>query len=315
MYGNLGRHRPRSKSCPRATPRRVVLALIGSLAGLFGATAGALASDHDTCVGEGMPPPGGVEFLRSYHPGVAGPSRLAGDGIGNILVADPARNQVIVRAPDGRVLERRTFSTPPVALAVDSRSPGAPVIYVGDGADGSVVAYSADWQPMFALGQGAGEFQSVNDIAVSALTGDVFVADGAADVIKVYAAGGAPLGSFGGHGSEAGLFDFPVALAIDDMRGEILVADQMNFRVQIFDLQGNIICRIGDNGGARSGSIFIGTRLFTTPQGLAVDEAGRIYVADAAEGRIRVIDRDGAKLAQIGGCGQLGLNPSHPGGR
>jgi len=131
------------------------------------------------------------------------------------------------------------------------------------------------------------------------------VVDGEADLIKMFSPGGTRLGSFGGYGRAAGAFDFPAAITIDPWRREVLVADQLNFRVQIFDLDGNFICRLGDAAGSPRGSRSgIEARLFTVPQGIAVDLEGRIYVADAAEGRIRVVDRDGSLLGEIGGFGE-----------
>jgi len=265
------------------------------------------AADLDVCTDGGTSPAlTEVEFLRSYHAGLHAPSRLALDASGNLYVADPARNQVVVRAPDGRVLDRRLFPAQPDAIAVDDGNSRPIAFYIGESAAGRVTAYASDWQPVLELGQGAGEFVSVNDIAVDPTSGAVYVADGTADLIKIYAPGGAFLGSFGGHGAEPGQFSFPAALAVDALRRELLVVDQLNFRVQIFDLDGDIndsfICRLGAATSSPS-CTFCRTRLFSVPAGIAVDPAGRIYVADASDGRVRVVDRDGTARGQIGAFG------------
>jgi len=263
------------------------------------------ATSHDLCAPGFHAPLGSAEFLRSYRPGLHAPARLALDGAGNLYVSDPARNEVVVRASDGRLVHRQPFAAQPQAVAVDD-SGGRPLtVYVSDSAAGRVTAYSANWEPLFELGQGAGEFLSVSDIAVEPSGGKVYVADGEADLIRIFAPGGSPLGSFGGHGAEPGAFDFPGAIAVDPVQQEVLVADQLNFRIQIFDLDGTFVCRLGDANGASPGAYLFGTRarLLTVPQGIALDSDGRIYVADVAEGRVRVVGRDGSVLGAIGGFG------------
>ena len=267
----------------------------------------ASATNEDLCLDGGFAPPlAGAEFLRSYRAGLHAPSRLALDGSGNLYVSDPARNQLIARTPDGRLLLRRVFPTQPHPIAVDDQTGRPLTFYVGERSSGRVTAYSADWEPLLELGQGAGEFVSANGIAVEPDTGTLYVVDSGADLVKIFAPDGTLLGSFGGHGSAAGTFDFPAAITIDPWRQEVLVADQLNYRIQIFDLDGNFICRLGNAGRSSPGCQFFCNwdRLFTTPQGIAVDADGRIYVADAAEGRVRVVDRDGTALGEIATFGQ-----------
>lgn len=293
------------RELPRGVSRAFLVVSVFSW--LLSFDAPALATEHDLCLDGGTAPPlGSAEFLRSYRAGLHAPSRLALDGSDNLYVSDPARNQLLARAPDGRLLLRKVFPSPPRAIAVDDQNGRPPTFYVGEDSTGRVTAYSAAWEHLLELGQGVGEFASINDIAVEPVTGTIYVVDGDADLIKMFSPDGTLLGSFGGRGSEAGAFDFPAAITIDPWRQEVLVADQLNYRIQIFDLDGNFICRLGNAGRSSPGCTFFCNwdRLFSVPQGIAVDAQGRIYVADASEGRISVVDRDGSPLGEIAGFGE-----------
>ena len=50
---------------------------------------------------------------------------------------------------------------------------------------------------------------------------------------------------FGGPGDGDGLFRFPAGIFVDSDAGEVYVVDQLNFQVQIFDLQGIYLRCIG----------------------------------------------------------------------
>ncbi len=271
----------------------------------------ARADNHDLCAANGPAPPGpSVSYLRAYRPDLHGLARLAIDLADNVYVTDPDRGRVVVRGPDGRVRSRTNGLGHPVAIAVDDFG-GRPLsIYLGDDRTGQITVYTANWEPSHVIGQGAGEFAGLTDIAVDPGSGNLYVADGKAHQVKVYSAAGTHLFSFGGLGSATGQFDHPAALHVDGARGEVLVVDQLNFRVQLFNLDGTFICRIGDLAGSDPGfgSLFsVNARHFTVPQGIWVDNQGLIYVADAAQGWIRVFDRAGVILTDIGTFGR------HPG--
>jgi len=241
--------------------------------------------------------PPAVTFLRSYRAGFGAPTRVAVDAAGNAYVTDAARGQVVVRAANGRIVSKATGLGHPISVAVGS----AGRVYIGDGAAGSVTAFAADWSPLFQLGQGPGEFLLPNDLGVDATTGNVYVADSKAHVVKIYSAAGAFLQSFGGQGSGDGQFNFPVALFVDPTAQQVLVVDQLNYRVEVFDTAGNFLSCFGTQGS--------GPGKFNMPQGVTVDAQGRVFVADAFEGRVQVLDRNGDFVRYIGdfgdGAGQL----------
>jgi DNA-binding beta-propeller fold protein YncE len=236
-----------------------------------------------------------VTHLRAYRAGFRSPSRVALDAQDNLYIADPRKGTVLVRSPDGRVLEQVTGLGNPLSIAVD----GQGRVLLGDGERGAVTVYDAQWTALFDLGGGDGEFGLPGDIDVELATGKVFVSDSEADVVRVYDAAGQTLGSFGGFGRDDGQLDFPSGIFVDGGAGEVYVADQQNFRIQVFGTDGSFLRCLGNSRSSR-GSSFPRSRLLSVPQGLWVDSAGRIYVADAFEGQVRVVDQLGREITDIG---------------
>jgi PKD repeat protein len=80
-----------------------------------------------------------------------------------------------------------------------------------------------------------------------------------------------------------------------DGAGNIYVVDNSNYRVQVFDHSRTYVRTIGVTG--EWGNAF---DHFGYPTGIALDMAGRIYVADGD--RVQVLDPGGAYLTTIGGA-------------
>jgi uncharacterized protein (TIGR03663 family) len=83
----------------------------------------------------------------------------------------------------------------------------------------------------------------------------------------------------------------PVGLATD-RRGNVYVADTLNHRIQVFDVDGELIRSIGSQGS--------GEDQFYEPRGVTVDSAGNIYVADTWNARIVKLSSTGEWLATWG---------------
>jgi DNA-binding beta-propeller fold protein YncE len=95
----------------------------------------------------------------------------------------------------------------------------------------------------------------------------------------------------GERGPELGQFNFPSALAWHDGLG-LIVADAMNFRVQIFNEAGKPAVSFGKKGDAAGD--------FSRPRGAAVDSEGHIYVLDNQFENIQIFDREGRLLMAFG---------------
>jgi sugar lactone lactonase YvrE len=82
----------------------------------------------------------------------------------------------------------------------------------------------------------------------------------------------------------------PRGVAVDG-RGDLFVADSMNHRVRMVDPAGIIstVAGCGRQGFGGDGGPATTARLFE-PRGVAVDVAGRLFVADTYNDRIRRVD-------------------------
>ena len=124
----------------------------------------------------------------------------------------------------------------------------------------------------------------------------LFVVDTYGHKISVFSKDDASfLFSFGRNGNGAGEFHYPTNIFIDH-EGLLYVTDSMNFRVQIFDRQGNFITTFGKHGN--------GSGDFTKPKGIAVDSERNIYVADALFDTVQLFDKDGRLLLAFGKTGR-----------
>ena len=253
----------------------------------------------ETGVPSGADPPQ-VTHLRSYPWTFHAPTRIALDGDSSLLVTDPERQRIVTRDASGRVTDSRVIGGRPISIAVDAQGR----IYVGDGNLGQVGIYSRNWEFLSDLGIGAGEFELPGAIAIDDSSGRIYVVDSNAHSVRVYRTDGSLDFSFGGPGDGNGLFRFPAGIFVDAVIGEVYVVDQLNFQVQIFDLQGTYLRCIGGTN-ASPGSVFGRARPLNHPQGIWVDSAGRILVSDAADGQVKVFDRNGNALATIGEFGSL----------
>jgi sugar lactone lactonase YvrE len=129
--------------------------------------------------------------------------------------------------------------------------------------------------------------------------GNVYVADDNNDrVRRIDAAGiittvaGSGTEGFAGDGGPAAAaqLNHPRGVSVDG-RGTLFIADSMNHRVRMVDPSGIIgtVAGCGRQGFSGDGGSATGARLFE-PRGTAVDTAGRLYVADTYNDRIRSVE-------------------------
>jgi len=240
------------------------------------------------------------QVLRSYRADFAAPVRLALDEAGNVFVADPGAGKIVVRAPDGHLLDVITGLGNPISVAA-----GAAGVYVGDGKAGSVRVFARDFRSSHYLGQGRGEFVRPADIGVDAASGKVWVLDTAAHHVKIFDPSGDLIRTVGTRGAEEGNFAAPTGLVVDQVRSRVVIADQLNARLQIFDLTGDYVTCIGSRGGLPGE--------FIMPQAVWIDPDGRFYVADSFEGRVQILDPQGNFIDYIGDIGDALGHVRHPG--
>ncbi len=142
-------------------------------------------------------------------------------------------------------------------------------------------------------------------IAVDERHNRIYVADSARHQIAVYDYSFNPQFVFGGRGIEAGQFNYPLDLDIDE-HGDLYVLDSMNARVQVFKPDGTFVRAFGERGMA-AGS-------FRIAKSLAVSPSGYIYVTDALAHRFVVFDKKGNYLLTLGGRNRGSDGQIVPGG-
>ena len=147
---------------------------------------------------------------------------------------------------------------------------------------------------------GAGMFVSPHGIYVDR-QGNLWLVDGARkngkgnQVFKVSPEGKVlmTLGKPGGTGDGIDAFDPPSDVVVAN-NGDIFVADghggMTNARIVKFSADGKFIKTWGKKGSAPGE--------FDAPHSLAMDTAGRIFVADRGNSRIQIFDQDGRFLAE-----------------
>lgn len=124
--------------------------------------------------------------------------------------------------------------------------------------------------------------------------GTLYVIDAIENKVRVFAADGAPIATWGETGAKPGqfLFNYPttpyawgdIAIGPD---GNVYVLDPTNSRVQKFTPEGEFLLTWGSLGS--------GDDQFQLPTGIWIDRDGKVHVADS--GRVQVFSSEGDVLS------------------
>ena len=94
-----------------------------------------------------------------------------------------------------------------------------------------------------------------------------------------------PVSRLGSKGFSDGQFQYPYSVACNS-RGEIIVADLHNHRIQVFDRNGKFLFKFGSEGQANG--------QLNQPGGVTVDQRNyQIVVSDNWNHRIQIFDEKG----------------------
>ncbi|MDT5158854.1 MAG: hypothetical protein QOH51_3211 [Acidobacteriota bacterium] len=203
---------------------------------------------------------------------------------------------------DGAALKAR-FSDPfGVAVAADGS------VYVADAGEANrirkvtpqgEVLTIAGGREGYADGAGVGAaFNTPSALALDG-AGNLYVADTGNNRIRRVApdgsvttvAGDGTAGFLDGAAAQS-QFDSPVGVAVDK-DGNVYVADTYNDRIRVITKDGRVKTIAGAGSPGYSDGEARGVALFDTPCGVAVSEAGEVYVADTGNNRLRKITKDG----------------------
>jgi hypothetical protein len=263
-----------------------------------------------------------------------GPMGVTVDSAGNIYVADTGNSDIRLITPAGIVStlagaagipglsdgtgEGAQFNQPE-GVAVD----GAGNIYVADTINNAirkvtpagVVTTVAGTASSRGSADGTGSnarFNAPSSTAVDA-AGNAYVADSSnstirkvtpAGVVTTVAGAAGIIGSADGTGTAA-RFTYAGGVAVDS-GGNLYVADSTNETIRRI-APGGVVTTLAGTAGSSGSTDATGTAaLFTSPNGVTVDSAGNIYVADSGNDEIRKITPDGVVTTMAGAAGSSG---------
>jgi len=207
-----------------------------------------------------------------------------------IFVTDSKVGSVFIYDSVATLTGELKVSGKPLGVAVNLQGD----IYVGNDKSDRVEVYGSDGLQAGSIG--AGTLKMPNDLAFDQ-NGLLYVVDSKRNLVEVFdPATGASLRTIG-----SAQLRFPSALAISGQ--EVFVADQSNFLVRVFDLQGNLLRSFG--GKVTQGFMnYSWQGKFTRMQGLAIDSTGRLHVLDSHMGMIQILDpADGTYIDSYGANG------------
>ena len=228
-----------------------------------------------------------------------GPYGMAVDSKNRLYVADQKVGAVFVFNTETRdtQLIRNGFEAHFAminAIAVDDDDR----VFISDGKLAKVLVFDANHKIAGQINEG---LVDPLGLAIDTERRLLYVVDTKQDVVFVYDADSLkPLRKIGKPGKNhtltgPGEFSLPTNIAVDQ-DGNVYVTDSLNFRVEIFDADGNFVSQFGQHCDA------IGC--FERPKGIAVDSDGHIWVVDSNLALVEIFNRDGELLAYIGGPGR-----------
>jgi streptogramin lyase len=221
----------------------------------------------------------------------ANPRDVALDGTGRVYVADAWEGRVQIFDSDGTYYA--TLGTGQGSgdyefqdadgVAVDSSGR----IYVADRPNHRVQVYNSSRTYIATLGEtgvsGAdnAHFNQPHDVAVDSAD-NIYVVDHGNHRVQVFDSNRVyvrTIGITGNCGYDFERFCNPTAVTVD-AKGRTYVADNWGTRVQVFDNTGAYLTTIGNSRGSRTGDL-------EQSFGLAVDNAGNLYVAEYLGHRLK----------------------------
>ncbi len=197
-----------------------------------------------------------------------------------VEVFDLGKKRVGYFTPDG---EGRLKMPVNITIDVDGTR------YIADTGRGQVLIFNKD---TFVAALGGKDDLRPSDVALT--TNRVYVTDVKGHVVRVYdKATRKPLFTIprDPQNAEKKLLS-PTNLSVDQQRGRLAVTDTGAFSVSLYDLEGNYIRTVGDQGVAPG--------LFARPKGVALDRAGLAYVVDASTQLVQIFDEEGKLLMFFG---------------
>jgi len=265
----------------------------------------------------------GYKFVSTWGSKGTGDSQfnypwgIAVDSSGNVYVAEPNNHRIQKFSSSGDFITKWGTEgsgngqfRAPYHIAVDSSGN----VYVADSNNNRIQKFNsngtfvAKWGT---YGTGDGQFYFPTGIAVDS-SGNFYVADTLNYRIQKFNSSGVFITKWASQGSGDGQFNLHYGIAVDSY-GHVYVADANNHRIQKFTSSGIFLGWWGlddlgytgwhDPGSGRIGRYGSGNGQLCTPEGIAVDSSGYIYVADTVNHRIQKFSSSGDFITKWGSDG------------
>ncbi|MGE5553980.1 MAG: 6-bladed beta-propeller [Betaproteobacteria bacterium] len=177
----------------------------------------------------------------------------------------------------------------PIGVAVEEDGR----VFVSDSVRNAVYVFSPAGKLLSVLGEK--KFGRPTGLAVDRPRHRLYVVDTVRNEVVVFSTSTLKeIRRFGRLGTQPGEFNLPVQVAVRS--GIVYIVDTMNFRVQVFNADGEFVGLFGQMGD--------GPGDLPRPKGIGVDSEGNIYVADALFDNVQIFERLGRLLMSFGGLGE-----------
>ncbi|MBI1922332.1 MAG: chitobiase/beta-hexosaminidase C-terminal domain-containing protein [Geobacter sp.] len=217
--------------------------------------------------------------------GINSPFGVALDGAGNLYIADTYNARV-----------RKVAAGTGIVTTVAGNGTGG---FSGDGGPATSASFSG---PIGVAVDNAG-----NIYIADSSNNRIRKVDGVSGIISTIAGNG--MSGYAGDGGQAtaASLKYPTRVAFDSA-GNLYVADMYNHRIRKVNNSTGVITTVAGNGvGSYSGDTGAATSAsLNAPQGVAVDGAGNLFIADTYNDRIRRVDAVTGVITTVAGNGNSG---------
>ncbi|MBE0448027.1 MAG: NHL repeat-containing protein [Actinobacteria bacterium] len=217
------------------------------------------------------------------------PTDVAFDSERNIYIADTGHARVLVFSSSGQYLRKigkkgfgRGELAEPVGVTVSKNGH----VYVTDKTLSKVAIYDKD-------GEFKSEFKVMVPFKPHIANGRLYLTT--YGHIMTYDLKGRLLTEWGQRGREKGDFDCPTGITVSK-DGKVFVSDTLNLRLQAFSKSGEVLWV----KGKPAKDIRASDRSFGLPCGIVIDERNLLYLVDAFDNSIKVLNTEGKQIAELG---------------
>ena len=213
-----------------------------------------------------------------------------------VYVTDTGRDRVLVFKTSGQYLRSMGHILDyPNALAVDKEGR----VYIGEFRAGRIQVFEQDGSLLY-VWDSEHVGTSLSPLALAVKGESLYIANRTGEVLRMGLDGKLQF-KFGSPGNLPGNLAYPNGIAV---RGDsIIVADSGNARLQIFNLQGELVKVISQQQFEVS-----------VPRGISVDDKGSIYIADTMGNRVLKLNEYYRPQWELGQDGLEGDKLSFPNG-